>query len=311
MANPDRRRNDLAARRRAFDDRPAPVVSEEGTFGTLPRSPRPFERGGGGRGASLWIVGTVFAVLATVWLIALSASQLTDARVALAVHERGLAALTEIDALLALHVDDIVVAASGSAEVTLPGFPVPGVTLTAAEAATGDAGIMRDALLARAAALVYEGGLEVMNDPDGLPIATSTFSTAGGVRRVMELLSATNHERAGLVLWPAGIAALVAAAGLLALGRGPGRLIALGVALTAAGVMVLLFAGLIKVVVVVAGSDGSTLAEAFAAMARTLTWLPARNALLLGAGGLAIVVPALVARVILDRSVRETAALEA
>ena len=145
----------------------------------------------------------VFAVFATVWLIALSASQLTDARVALAVHERGLAAPTEIDALLALHVDDLVAAARGSAAVPVPGLPLLGGTPTAAGAATGDAGILRDALLARAAALVYEGGLEVMNDPDGLPIATSTFSTAGGVRRVMELLSATNHERAGLVLWPA------------------------------------------------------------------------------------------------------------
>jgi hypothetical protein len=280
---------------------PAPVITDRGSYGRLP--PPPEEELSRFQGRTLsaritvaWVAGVAFAIAATLWLLALSAAQATDRQVAIPALERGIAAYTGIDDLLARYHDDL---ATGDA--TLPGFLVPGVALTPAEAQSGDVQLMREALLARAAAAVYEEGFAAL-EPAGAPVATQTFSTPGGARRVMDLLGASNHDRARALVWPLGILTVALAAAVLALGAGFGRFSGLGLAMIGAAVLVLIAALLTRFVIAFIGSDGSAVADEFSQLIDTIAWTPAENAIAFGIAGAALLVPAWILGWIFDRS---------
>jgi hypothetical protein len=280
---------------------PAPVITDRGSYGRLP--PPPEEELSRFQGRTLsaritvaWVAGVAFAIAATLWLLALSAAQATDRQVAIPALERGIAAYTAIDDLLARYHDDL---ATGDA--TLPGFLVPGVALTPAEAQSGDVQLMREALLARAAAAVYEEGFAAL-EPAGAPVATQTFSTPGGARRVMDLLGASNHDRARALVWPLGILTVALAAAVLALGAGFGRFSGLGLAMIGAAVLVMIAALLTKFVIAFIGSDGSAVADEFSRLIDTIAWTPAENAIAFGIAGAALLVPAWILGWIFDRS---------
>jgi hypothetical protein len=280
---------------------PAPVITDRGSYGRLP--PPPEEELSRFQGRTLsaritvaWVAGVAFAIAATLWLLALSAAQATDRQVAIPALERGIAAYTGIDDLLARYHDDL---ATGDA--TLPGFLVPGVALTPAEAQSGDVQLMREALLARAAEAVYEEGFAAL-EPAGAPVETQTFSTPGGARRVMDLLGASNHDRARALVWPLGILTVALAAAVLALGAGFGRFSGLGLAMIGAAVLVMIAALLTKFVIAFIGSDGSAVADEFSRLIDTIAWTPAENAIAFGIAGAALLVPAWILGWIFDRS---------
>jgi hypothetical protein len=280
---------------------PAPVITDRGSYGRLP--PPPEEELSRFQGRTLsaritvaWVAGVAFAIAATLWLLALSAAQATDRQVAIPALERGIAAYTAIDDLLARYHDDL---ATGDA--TLPGFLVPGVALTPAEAQSGDVQLMREALLARAAEAVYEEGFAAL-EPAGAPVETQTFSTPGGARRVMDLLGASNHDRARALVWPLGIVTVALAAAVLALGAGFGRFSGLGLAMIGAAVLVMIAALLTKFVIAFIGSDGSAVADEFSRLIDTIAWTPAENAIAFGIAGAALLVPAWILGWIFDRS---------
>lgn len=280
---------------------PAPVITDRGSYGRLP--PPPEEELSRFQGRTLsaritvaWVAGVAFAIAATLWLLALSAAQATDRQVAIPALERGIAAYTAIDDLLARYHDDL---ATGDA--TLPGFLVPGVALTPAEAQSGDVQLMREALLARAAEAVYEEGFAAL-EPAGAPVETQTFSTPGGARRVMDLLGASNHDRARALVWPLGILTVALAAAVLALGAGFGRFSGLGLAMIGAAVLVMIAALLTKFVIAFIGSDGSAVADEFSRLIDTIAWTPAENAIAFGIAGAALLVPAWILGWIFDRS---------
>ncbi len=289
-------------------DPPAPVVTDEGSYGRLPPAPASdfsrFEaRADGARSRAVWFAGVGFAVVAALWLAALSASQATDPTVALPVQERGVAVLTALDDLLELHAEEIASAQPGeSGGIAVPGFLVPGVELTEAEAASGDLELMRAALLSRTADAIYADGIVALEPPEGPPIETTTFSTAGGTRRVMELLSQSNHDRASRFLEPLAIAALALAAVVLFLGHGFARFSGLGLAMVGAAVAVFLGALALKFAVAFIGSDGSVVAEEFSRLVDAVAWTPARNAIVFGAAGLLLIIPASLLNWFFDRS---------
>lgn len=288
---------------------PAPVITESGSYGRLPPPPatdyaqfskRPFNP----RSTLSWVAMLGFALVAALWLLALSASQVTNRAVALPVQERGIAAITGIDDLLALHADELA-SAQGDA-VALPGFLVPDVTLTHQEATSGDVAAMRAALLKRAATRVYEHGIGVLHASDDVAIETTVFSTPGGARRVMELLSAANHDRATGYATPLAILMVVLGGVAVALGRGFGRFTGLGFAMIGAAGLVFLVALGLKFLVAFIGSDGSVVAEEFSRLAGAVAWAPAKNAIAFGEAGLAILIPAWLLNWFFERStVRE------
>lgn len=287
---------------------PAPVITDAGSYGRLPPGPPPdlsrFESpAGGARSGVTWLAAVAFAVVAALWLSALSASQATDPEIALPIQERGLATLTSIDDLLDRYADEIASATpTETGGVAVPGFLVPGVELTIAEAQSGDLALMRTALLARSATAIYEQGIEALQPPEGPLIETTTFSTAGGTRRVMELFSASNHDRVDRFIQPLAIAAIVLAAVVLFLGNGFSRFSGLGLAMIAAAVLVFVGALALKFAIAFVGSDGSLLADEFSRLVDTAAWTPARNAIVFGVGGVALLVPAWLLNWFFDRS---------
>jgi hypothetical protein len=287
----------------------APVITDAGSFGRLPPPPeadlRQFDRRSFNPRSTLAWTGMIgFALVAVLWLLALSISQATEPTVALPVQERGVAVITAIDELLALHAEELTVNDDGVAE--LPGFLVPGVTLTSSEVASGDVALMRAALLSRAATRVYEEGVGTLHSSESVTIETTMFSTPGGAHRVMELLSASNHDRATKYVRPLVIAMIVLGGLAVVLGSGFGRFSGLGFAMAGAAGVVFLAALGLKFLVAFIGSDGSVVAEEFSQLTNTIAWTPAENAITFGIAGVAILVPGWLLGWFFDRStVRE------
>ncbi len=281
------------------------MITETGTFGRLPPPPAPDlrqfdKRSFNARSSLSWVAMIGFGLIATFWLLALSASQMTDPVVALPVQERGIAVITAIDDLLELHLDEL--AENDDGVVELPGFLVPDVTLTASEAASGDVERIRQALLSRSATRVYEEGPGTLHASDSAAIETTMFSTPGGARRVMDLLSASNHDRATKYLRPLVILMLIFGGLAVALGSGFNRFSALGFAMVAAAALVFLCALALKFLVAFIGSDGSVVADEFSQLISAVAWTPAENAIKFGTAGLAILVPAWLLNWFFDRS---------
>ncbi len=165
------------APRAVFEPPPAPVYTEDGLFG----EPIPFEvydQRVRERGPGLaWLLGFLAAIGVALWLATLSVAQATSEAPALAALERAVAALTEVDALLGLHLEEVQARAdAGDQTLTLPAFPVrdAGVETTGV---TGDGGAvdrerLREALLDRSARLVYMRGPDALRQDGVEPVQT-------------------------------------------------------------------------------------------------------------------------------------------
>lgn len=272
----------------------APVVSEGGPWDALPN---PFEEFGPGAGLRDWAHAVASALLVAAlaaWLAVLSLAQVTSEAIARPALERAVVALTEVDALLAVHADEVRERAAGGGAVTLPGFPLAVSVPASAVADEGGAfslARLRGELVARGVRLLRAEGGAAFRDPAGAPVATARLSSAGLTRQLAEELSAPRHQRwRGLVAAP-GYASLVLAAAVLVLGVGFGRLSRVGAAMLSAGALVLAAALLVRVGVGFAGGDDALATEA-RAIVRALAGAPIRNALWLAAGGAAIALPA-------------------
>lgn len=289
------------------DDTPAPVVTDSGVYGTpAPRvTLRDLEQTRY-RGSATWLTGavTVFAIAVAVWLMAFTTAQVTSPPVAGALIGRGIEAITGLESHLVLHEREIRIAAAAApgadAPVAVPGFEVRGASLTRAQVEAGGPAEWHAALLDAAAEAVRRDGIDALALTDQAT-GGGWFSNAGGARLVMHVLSDSNHGVAVTLSWAAGIAAVAFGALVLYGGHGVGRLQALGVGLVLAAVPVGV-TGLLSVLLIgFAGSDGSPLAETVSGMAGEVARAPLRNASTFGFLGLAIAVPALLARLILDR----------
>lgn len=268
----------------------APVVTDEGVYGTLPdrqqvfREYRQQERPW--RDTLVRLTGMVLAVAAGLWLVALSGSEATSDEAA----RPALASLVEtmvgLPGLLETH-EDAIRSATGDAEI--PGYPLP-ITIPAEDVAEGPER-WREVILDQSSALLYAEGPGVFGEAEG----AGTFSTSGGTRLLMENLTESRHGSFAFLVWPLGIVAVVAAIGIVVVGSSFGRFVALGLATAAAGVPAVAVGVLAWMVVTFVGSDGSALAEQGHEIASDLAGLPLRNGLTFIAAGLAV---ALGARVV-------------
>lgn len=141
----------------------------------------------------------LFGLLAVLLVGAVSVWQLTSGPVARQLLAEGIAALTDIDQVLAtgrpaMRED---AAAGPGVAISVPGYPLP-VAVTAQEAQSDSAVSLRDAVLQRSAALVYEDGLRAFDQTGEASLGF--FSREGLLDSFVGQLSASNHSRAGIVL---------------------------------------------------------------------------------------------------------------
>ncbi|MGE3960173.1 MAG: hypothetical protein AB7F65_00660 [Dehalococcoidia bacterium] len=279
------------------DDRPwgapAPVVTDEGVYGTIPARQRVFreyqreERPW--RDTWVRLAGMAFAVIAGLWLVLLSGSEATGDEVARPALESMVETMTGLPGLLELHAAEITVTGG---DVAVPGYPLP-VTIPDAEVPAGP-DRWREVILEQSSALLYVEGPDALAGESGAE-GGGTFSTAGGTKLLMSNLSESRHSSFAFLLWPLGLVAVAAGLATVAGGSSFGRFTALGIATAAAGVPALVVGALSWAIVVFVGSDGSALAEVSHEIAAELAWLPIRNGLTFIVVGLLV---ALAARVV-------------
>jgi hypothetical protein len=273
----------------------APVVTDEGVYGTLPdrrevfreyqRQERPW------RDTLVRLAGMALAVLGGLWLVLFSASEATSEAVARPALESLVDTMTGLTGLLELHQNEIS-AATGDAEV--PGYPLP-VTIPSDEVGEGPEQ-WREVILEQSSALLYAEGPDALADGAEAE-GGGTFSTSGGTRLLMSNLSESRHDSITSLVWPLGIAAVVALIAIVAVGSSFLRFGALGLATAAAGIPAVLVGALAWGVVAFVGSDGSALAEQGHAIASDLAWLPLRNGLTFVVVGLGVAIAARVVAV--------------
>ncbi len=136
-----------------------------------------------------------FGVVLFLFVLALSARQVTAPGSAQHVLEDGIASITEVDLVLAEQLPAIrqVAATSDQPALALPGYPLP-VQLSRDEAANLSTEDLRAVVLARSAAIVYTTGLGAFDRTGHQSL--SLLSAEGILRLATGQLSASNHSRA-------------------------------------------------------------------------------------------------------------------
>jgi hypothetical protein len=285
---------------------PAPVVTEEGAWGRIPPPYRPPEQSSGA--GPVWWVGALLVLTGAVWLAALSMSQLSSREMAMPAIERGVAALTEIDALLEIHEQELCTLAESETAVEALGFPVRGVDLSLNDVRCEDGELNREELrallLMRSAERVYLDGAGAFEDESAVDGDTSILSPSGAIRATLDSVGASMHDRVTTVAWVLGAVNAVLLAAVLLLGRGIRRFAGVGLVLALAAFPTLAAALALWVGIGLMDSDSGLTAE-FAEITQALLGLPLRNALILGGAGLALLVPVLITDHLIRRSRRE------
>jgi hypothetical protein len=262
------------------DPTAGPIPSEDVPRGAPPTSSRTKWRG-----TAKWTLGVLLALDLGVLLVTLSFANVTAEGPAKRSLRHSLAILTEVDAYLDDHFETLQQEASQSPEqtVTLPDFPVP-VTFTPAEIGANDREGFRALLLTRAADRLYEDGVSLLQEDRGTEV--SFFSPQGALRGGMNFLRPTPHGVLSALTIALAAAAGVLALGLMATGRGYGRLLGLGLSAFVGAAPVLALAVAVRYILRVA-ADGvdDYLAREFLTLGQELTWAPIRNGIIFSVGG--------------------------
>ena len=240
--------------------------------------------------ASQWVAAALLAAVLTALFILIAAVQLSSEETATKAHRRSVATLTEIDRLLPGIEAELQNADVPAGEtVPVPGFPIP-VQLTSDEARTLQGAALRDRILNRAAALLYEDGMDSWSkaDHDGMQ-RIERVSTAGAVDTGLGLATDSRHKLflAGAAI--AGVFALILAAGLVVAVRDWNmRLVALGCAVVAAGLPCLAAAIAVRFGFKTAQTDADPLVTELLDVGIDAAWVPIRDYLTLSALGFVV-----------------------
>ena len=261
---------------------PPPLPPSLGGKPAAPAEARPR-----GRGGARWTLGGLLVLDLLLLLLALSLAHLTAEGPAKRSLRQSVAILTEVDAFLDEHWETVREEAEqtpGQDErLMLPDFPVP-VAFMPQEVLASDREGFHALLLTRATERVYEEGMSAFQEEQEDDIGI--FSLPGALRNGMDLLRPTPHAVVvALTIALSAIAALLAL-GLVLAGRGYGRLLALGVAVSLAALLFFISAIALRFALRLA-ADGldDYLAPEFLALGEELTWAPIRNGVIFSVGG--------------------------
>ena len=159
---------------------------------------------------------------------ALSYWQLTSEPVAHQLISEGVAALTDIDQVLAEREIPIQASADAAAPgelLTIPGYPLD-VRFTAEEFEQSSDQEFRDLVLARSADIVYNEGLDAFDQTGAASVGL--FSREGLLDSLLGRLSASAHRFAGYASMAVGLLAVLAAVMVVVRSSGFQRVRALG-----------------------------------------------------------------------------------
>ena len=282
-------------------EEPAAVVNDEGTWGRA-RAPYrpPQERSGAG---AVWWVGALLALTGALWVAALSLSQVSSRPVAIPAIEQGVAAITEVDALLVIHQHDLCDLAAADVPVDILGFPISGLDVGVSDIhCTGgalDAAALRSLLLTTSAEHIYVNGADAFLADDNASQTASALSASGGIRQLISTLGAGTHDQMTVAAQVLGALNAVLLLGVVLLGRGVRRFAGAGLVILVAAFPTLAVA-LLAWVFLGTMDSGSGITAQFAQIARSLAEVPLRNAVWLSVCGLALLLPAL----LLDHLIR-------
>lgn len=230
------------------------------------------------RTAAKLALGALLTLSIFLLLVALSAMQLTQRGPAERVLRQALLIITEADALLDLHYDELGASAdAGETEpLRLTNYPLD-VTFTAHEVRSMTREQFRDALLDRSAALVYEAGAAALRADPTSP-EPSVFSTPGAVRLSLDILNRDTFEVLRVVTFTLGATSAILALALVLVTRGYGRLAAIGLSASLAAIPFMLAAVAIRYGLRV-GEDAQEeyLVRAFLNLGAEVCWVAIRN----------------------------------
>ena len=221
----------------------APLRRIEAVSGEQPR------RAGIGR----WAVLALAAVATAIVAVTVTVSQATQRQTAETLLARVTRALFEVDAVVAVAWDDLALAAAEGRELAVDAVPLP-LVIFPADLAEGPSGLA-EVISAQIARNLYEDGFDsLLEQPRGV---TDFFSEISVFAGTIGRLTAGGRTLASVALIVSLCAFIPLALGSLAQARGARRLLYLGAALGAGGLIAL-------VVGVVAGGRFDTLAQAAA-----------------------------------------------
>ncbi len=248
------------------------------------------------RNGGTWGTGLLlFAALAALFL-SLQIFQASAEGPAKRTHERAIAALTEIDTLLARNYGDL----RERAEASQPGetlllrdYPVE-VPLTREEVLAGDEAAFRELLLTRSADVMYADGTSALRDSEGAD-SVGRFTAAGVVDRSLDLLRKDVHDLTRVTTFVLGAICIFLAVTLATVTRGFGRLGSVGIVLLLAS-LPLALGGLAVRLTMRTGTDGDGeyVGGELLDIGATMALIPIRNGLAFATLGGAFVLIALV-----------------
>ena len=241
-------------------------------------------------GIGKWAAASALVLVLGMTFVCLQLFQLTARSTSEPALRRALNALVEGDAIVERNYDDL----RGRAEASQPGatlelrdYPVA-VPLTREEVLAASKDDLRRLLLDRAVERMYADGTSVLRD-DGAAGSAGRFTASGVVDESLGFLREDVHGTlAVLTLALAGMSVLLAVV-LAAFCKGFGRVSAIGVAVLAASLPLLLGGLAVRVYAKAsAGADGEYLRGELLEIGASLAWLPVRNGIVFTLMGAAV-----------------------
>lgn len=195
---------------------------------------------------------------------------------------RAVAALTEIDQLVARNYDDMqqqAEAARPGESVQLNGFPIV-IAFTPSEVKGASQDEIRDMLLNRSADELYAHGTGPLRDPAARGGSVGRFSVGGLTDDGLGFLRSRNHTILGATTIVLAVVCALLAGALVLLCRGFGRIGGLGaVVFTAAIPLVLFGIGARFYMRILSDGDAGYIEREFLEIGQALAWIPIRDGL--------------------------------
>ncbi len=242
-------------------------------------------------GGSRLLLTAAVAILTLLLIGAVSARQVASPAEAKHVIAAGMETTTEVDIYFAANIDAIrsLAEASGEDAIPLPGYPVA-VYLTREEATTLPVARLRQVVLERSAAAVYEEGLGAFDQTGKQSVGL--LSTQGVIDFMLGRIDRGAHDRAEMVAVVLTVLLAAAACGVVLLGEGWARMRNVGVAVALGAFVALVAAGVLYAAAGMVGGD--PFANDLRDLLRAIVIVPLRNSIIVLLAGAAIVVAAMV-----------------
>ena len=238
------------------------------------------------------IVGALLVAGLVLTLIVLQLYQASSEGTATRALRRSVAALTELDVLVAQQYDQLQTQAATAAPgdvIVLDGYPLA-VQLSPNEVGDVPQNELRETIVSESAAILYSDGTSAWRAVDGSD--PGRFTAAGAVDRSMDLLREDVHDVSLIALTVLAAVSLILVVFLATFCRGFGKIGAVGVAILFAAIPVLL-GGALGRLFTAGADDDHYLRDQLFAIGHGLSSIPLRDGLAFAALGASLIIVAM------------------